>query len=128
MTERNYSLDKPESIVIGYDLGRKRVTINVDVEKTEDGYTYTSITLPTHVWNYGAIVSALVRTKYSESEVEAIVSNSLLLMQSPSSVSDEDSEKKVSEFNEFQTWREKCKARAKELLSLGEEMGLTEMY
>lgn len=127
MTEKNYSMEKPEAITIGYDLGRKRVTINVDVEKTEDGYSYTSITLPTHVWNYGAIVSALVRTKYSESEVEAIVSNSLLLMQNPSSVSEEDSEAKVSEFNEFQAWREKCKARAKELLAIGEEMGLEEM-
>ena len=113
--------DNSQAIIVGNDLGRKRITF----QAWEGG---DMLTLPTHVWNYGAIVSALVRTKYSESEVEAIVSNSLLLMQSPSSVSDEDSEKKVSEFNEFQEWREKCKARAKELLVLGEEMGLTEMY
>lgn len=125
--EKRHSLDKPESIVIGYDLGRKKVTMHVDVEKTEDGYVFNSITLPTHVWNYGAIVSALIRTKYSESDVEAIVSNSLMLMQNPSSVSDEETTDKVTEFNEFQKWREKCKARAKELLAIGEQMGLEEM-
>ena len=118
MNETNNS----EVIRIGNDLGQKKISFAVGNESND------FITLETGVWNYGATVSALVRTKYSESEVEAIVSNSLLLMQSPSSVSDEDSERKVSEFNEFQTWREKCKARAKELLSLGEEMGLTEMY
>ena len=128
MKEKNYSIDKPEAIVIGYDLGRKRVTINVDVEQTEDGYTYTSVTLPTHVFNYSALVSALVRTKYSESDVEAIVSNSLLLMQNPSSISDDDASEKVNEFQQFQEFREQCKARAKELLALGKEMGLEEMY
>lgn len=85
------------------------------------------ITLPTAVWNYGAIVSALIRHKYSESEVEAIVSNSLMLMQNPSSVSEEESNEKMNEFNEFQVYREKCKARAKELLSIGKTMGIKEM-
>lgn len=85
------------------------------------------IALPTAVWNYGAIVSALIRYKYSESEVEAIVSNSLMLMQNPSSVSEEESNEKLNEFNEFQEYREKCKARAKELLSIGDEMGIKEI-
>lgn len=85
------------------------------------------IELPTAVWNYGAIVSALIRHKYSENEVEAIVSNCIMLMQNPSWVSEEESNEKMNEFNEFQKYREKCKARAKELLSIGEEMGLKEM-
>lgn len=107
-----------QEIIKGNHLGRPKMTIMVGMG-SED-----FITLPTAVWNYGAIVSALIRYKYSESEVEAIVSNSLLLMQNPSSVSEEDSTEKVNEFNEFQEYREKCKARAKELLSIGEEMGL----
>lgn len=110
--------NKVQDILVSNDLGRKKVTIMVGMG-SED-----FITLPTAVWNYGAIVSALIRHKYSESEVEAIVNNALLLMQNPSSVSEEDSTEKVNEFNEFQEYREKCKARAKELLSIGEEMGL----
>ena len=109
------------NIIVKNHLGRPQMTIKVGMG-SED-----FITLPTAVWNYGAIVSALIRHKYSESEVEAIVSNSLMLMQNPSSVSEEESNEKLNEFNEFQEYREKCKARAKELLSIGKEMGIKEM-
>lgn len=108
-------------IVIGNDCGRFVVSVKVEVG-SED-----MVTLPVAVWNYGAIVSALIRHKYSESEVEAIVSNSLMLIQNPSSVSEEESNEKMNEFNEFQEYREKYKARAKELLAIGETMGLKEI-
>lgn len=109
------------NIIVKNHLGRPQMTIKVGMG-SED-----FITLPTAVWNYGAIVSALIRHKYSDNEVEAIVSNSLMLMQNPSSVSEEESNEKLNEFNEFQEYREKCKVRAKELLSIGEEMGIKEM-
>lgn len=112
---------KTQDVIIENDLGRKKMTIKVGMG-SED-----FIALPTAVWNYGAIVSALIRHKYSENEVEAIVSNCIMLMQNPSSVSEEESNEKLNEFNEFQEYREKCKARAKELLSIGEEMGLKEI-
>ena len=117
----NEFVNEVQDIVIGNDCGRFVVSIKVEAGSND------IVTLPTAVWNYGAIVSALIRHKYSESEVEAIVSNSLMLMQNPSSVSEEESNEKMNEFNEFQEYREKCKARAKELLSIGEEMGLKEM-
>lgn len=110
-----------KEIITGNHFGRPKMTIAVGMGS--DNF----ITLPVAVWNYGAIVSALIRHKYSESEVEAIVSNSLMLMQNPSSVSEEESNEKMNEFNEFQEYREKCKARAKELLAIGDEMGIKEM-
>ena len=109
------------NIIVKNHLGRPQMTIKVGMG-SED-----FITLPTAVWNYGTIVSALIRYKYSENEVEAIVSNCIMLMQNPSSVSEEESNEKLNEFNEFQEYREKCKVRAKELLSIGEEMGIKEM-
>ena len=109
------------NIIVNNHLGRPQMTIKVGMG-SED-----FIALPTAVWNYGAIVSALIRYKYSESDVEAIVSNSLMLMQNPSSISEEESNDKMKEFNEFQEYREKCKARAKELLTIGETMGIKEM-
>lgn len=108
-------------IIVKNHLGRPQMTIKVGIG-SED-----FIALPTAVWNYGAIVSSLIRYKYSESEVEAIVSNSLMLMQNPSSVSEEESNEKMDEFNEFQEYREKCKARAKELLTIGETMKIKEV-
>ena len=50
-----------------------------------------------------------------------------MLMQNPSSVSEEESNEKMNELNEFQEYREKCKVRAKELLSIGKEIGIKEM-
>ena len=114
-------VNETQDITIGYDCGRFVVSVKVGMGSDD------MVTLPVAVWNYGAIVSALIRHKYSESEVEAIVSNSLMLMQNPSSVSEEESNEKMNEFNEFQEYREKCKARAKELLAIGDEMGIKEM-
>lgn len=108
-------------IVIGNDYGRFVVSVKVEVGSND------FVTLPIAVWNYGALVSALIRYKYSDNEVEAILSNSLMLMQNPSSVSKEESNEKMNEFNEFQKYREKCKARAKELLVIGETMEIKEM-
>lgn len=111
-------MDNYEDITWQNDLGCKRVSIRVDSEH------YDYVTLGTGVWNYGAIVNALVRYKYSADKVEAIVNNSLVLMQSPSAVSEEKTTEQISELEELQTWREKCKARAKDLLAIGEELGL----
>ena len=101
------------------DMGIQRVSFK--------GFENNIIQMDIGVWNYGAIVSALIRHKYSENEVEAIVSNCIMLMQNPSSVSEGDSKEKMNEFNEFQEYREKCKTRAKELLTIGETMGIKEM-
>ena len=117
----NEFLHESQDIVIGNDCGRFVVSVKVEVGSND------FVTLPIAVWNYGAIVSALIRYKYSESEVGAIVSNSLMLMQNPSIVSEEESNDKMKEFNEFQEYREKCKARAKELLSIGGTVKIKEV-
>lgn len=93
-----------QDVIIENDLGRKKMTIKVGMG-SED-----FITLPTAVWNYGAIVSALIRHKYSESEVEAIMRNLL--------------GKKMDAENEFEalnTWCNQCKTRAAYLMNLGEK-------
>ena len=117
----NEFIHESQDSVIGNDCGRFVVSVKVEAGSND------FVTLPIAVWNYGAIVSALIRHKYSENEVEAIVSNCIMLMQNPSSVSEEESNDKMKEFNEFQEYREKCKARAKELLTLGETMKINEV-
>lgn len=118
MNENNINVN---DIQVASHLGRPVITIMVGMDSND------FITLPVAVWNYGAIVSALIRHKYSENEVEAIVSNCMMLMQNPSWVSEKESNEKMNEFNEFQDYREKCKARAKELLTIGETMGIKEI-
>lgn len=57
----------------------------------------------------GALVNAMVRVKYSEDEVEAIVCNVLAA---------EVTEEHKNEWLAFQAYREECKARAKVIIDM----------
>ena len=67
---------------------------------------------------YGPLVTALVRSRYSEDEVEAIVNNALMVQNMPSSCNDIEKRRIAAEFEDFLNFRLQCKARAKEILSL----------
>lgn len=58
---------------------------------------------------YGALVNAMIRSKYSEDEVEAILCNIF--------ASDWNDENKA-EAVEFQSYRKECKARAKAIIDM----------
>lgn len=97
-------MENKDNILVENHLGRKKVSVKVGMG-SED-----MVTLPVAVWNYGAIVSALIRYKYSENEVEAIMRNLL--------------GKKMDAENEFEalnTWCNQCKTRAAYLMNLGEK-------
>ena len=118
------TINENKDVVVNNDLGRKRVTIRVE----RDGDS--TVELETGVWNYGAIVSALVRAKYSADDIEAITNNNIALLTMPSAVSsaesEEDREEKLAEFRKMQEWRSKCKERARELISIGKSVGLAD--
>ena len=118
------TINENQDVVVNNDLGRKKVTIRV--EKGGD----STVELETGVWNYGAIVSALVRAKYSADDIEAITNNNIALLTMPSEVSsaasEEDREEKLAEFWKMQEWRSKCKERAKELITIGKSIGLAD--
>ena len=67
---------------------------------------------------YGPLVTALVRSRYSEDEVEAIVNNALMVQNMPSSCNEIEERSIAAEFEDFLNFRLQCKARAKEILSL----------
>ena len=67
---------------------------------------------------YGPLVTALVRSRYSEDEVEAIVNNALMVQNMPSSCNEIEERSIAAEFEDFQNFRLQCKARAKKILSL----------
>ena len=100
----NEFMQESQDITISYDCGRFVVSVKVGMGSEN------MVTLPVAVWNYGAIVSALIRSRYSESEVEAIMRNLL--------------GKKMDAENEFEalnTWCKQCKTRAAYLMNLGEK-------
>ena len=80
-----------------------KVAINgkvVDIEVEE-----TALEIP--VQYYGELVARLVRQRYSQSNVEAIINNYL---------GDNGNEQYQSEFKALQEYRKECKAKAREIL------------
>lgn len=97
-------VNESQDIEITYDCGRFVASVKVGMG-SED-----MVTMPVAVWDYDAIVSALIRSRYSQSEVEAIMRNLL--------------GKKMDAENEFEalnTWCNQCKTRASYLMNLGEK-------
>ena len=97
-------VNESQDIEITYDCGRFVASVKVGMGSER------MVMLPVAVWDYGAIVSALIRSRYSESEVEAIMRNLL--------------GKKMDAENEFEalnTWCNQCKTRAAYLMNLGEK-------
>lgn len=97
-------VNESQDIEITYDCGRFVASVKVGMGSDR------MVTLPVAVWNYGAIVSALIRSRYSQSDVEAIMRNLL--------------GKKMDAENEFEalnTWCNQCKTRAAYLMNLGEK-------
>lgn len=97
-------VNESQDIEITYDCGRFVASVKVGMGSEN------MVTLPVAVWNYGAIVSALIRSRYSQSEVEAIMRNLL--------------GKKMDAADEFEalnTWCNQCKTRAAYLMNLGEK-------
>lgn len=99
----NY-VNESQDIAISYDCGRFVVSVKVGMGSER------MVTLPVAVWDYASVVSALIRSRYSENDVEAIVQNLL-----NEAMDAED------EFKALTAWRNQCKARAAYLMNLGEE-------
>jgi hypothetical protein len=97
-------VNESQDIEITYDCGRFVASVKVGMGSDR------MVTLPVAVWNYGAIVSALIRSRYSQSEVEAIMRNLL--------------GKKMDAADKFEAlteWCNQCKTRAAYLMNLGEK-------
>ena len=97
-------VNESQDIEITYDCGRFVASVKVGMGSDR------MVTLPVAVWNYRAIVSALIRSRYSQSEVEAIMRNLL--------------GKKMDAADEFEAlteWCNQCKTRAAYLMNLGEK-------
>ena len=97
-------VNESQDIEITYDCGRFVASVKVGMGSDR------MVTLPVAVWDYGAIVSALIRSRYSQSEVEAIMRNLL--------------GKKMDAADEFEAlteWCNQCKTRAAYLMNLGEK-------
>ena len=82
------------------------------IEEEQATCTQTTIKLNKHM-SYEQIVAKLIRVRYTSDEEIALINNALLDL---SNISNND------EYNEYQSWRTKCKEVAKNYINKNEEV------
>lgn len=92
-------------------FGMKQRTVVWDIEECEtdeQGASYShrwrQVTLEPGIWNYGAIVAAIIADQYTSDEMTAIINNYLL---------DPTDAGIKGEFDQMQQWRTKAKEIAR---------------
>lgn len=108
-----YSPTEPEPIIRENHFGQTKRTINFNIEETTEeikektGYNfrYQSVELEPGIWSYPAIVSAIIKERYPDDAMDAIVNNYL---------ANPNHEEYKTEMQEMQDWR----ANAKELAQI----------
>lgn len=100
----------PQLIAVSQTKNGYHTTINFDIEKVGDEYSVSSVTIVTEnpicEDDYGKLVAALVRFKFSADAVEAIQLN---YMESKTT-------EHKNEFYELRDWRAFAKQKAREVL------------
>ena len=88
------------------------------IEYVDENINPGMVTLFHNQWNFSEIVSTLIRTKYSQNAVEAIINNHFLNIAEwlDKKFKGEVIDFKDPEYDELQEWRKICKQWAKEAL------------
>lgn len=97
-------------------MGQNIYTVNVVVGQTPDGDIETeSATLPPGQWRRDLIISALIRTRYSADDMEAIAMNVL---------ADLSNSEARAAHKAMQQWRKRAKQWATELMQWAQDNGV----
>ena len=106
-----YSDTQPQFVTHTCHLGRKVYTINYNIKEVALGfggkYRYNTITLPVGQYDRATVISAIIRHKYSDDKMQAIINNYLL---------DPNNEEVVKEFIEMQEYRRFAKSLADDFI------------
>lgn len=102
-------IKKPSLWSFSLNGGQRQLTMNYNIVETKDEenttwYEYDTITLPLGVYGYGSIVSAIITSKYSNDEMQAIINNYLI-----------DKKNHKTEFDEMQNYRTFAKETARRI-------------
>lgn len=123
MAKKRNSITLPPLVEKKRLLGQPSYIINWDaieyVENDTTYYSYYSHQFKPTIWNYGAIVDAIISTYYPQDKMQAIINNYLL------DPNDGDS---LNEFNAMQEKRAWAKQTAKELMAYAAENGIIEHF
>lgn len=122
-SSRNETL--PEDRTCIFQHGQRIYTINFDiVYDPEKGYVHKSATLPLGRWDYGTIVSAIISSKYSYDEIQAIQLNmQCILANIDDAMTEEKKAEYTREYQELSDWRWHAKEIAKTFIESYDYMG-----
>ena len=111
--ERIYSQELPRLKEVGRSVNPVTHTtlINFDIREEQDSeqgkYSYLQVEMYPSQMRRSAIISAVIRAKYDQDEMEAIINNYL---------EDPTDEASTADLHEMQSWRRQAKLIAREAL------------
>lgn len=110
----NYAYTQPQFVTFYYHLGQKVYTINFNVKELSEGevqggqrFSYNTVTLPVGQYDRDTVISTLIRQRYRDDEMQAIINNYLL---------DPEDVEAITEFNLMQEYRKFAKTVADQFL------------
>lgn len=115
--EYTYSNERPETVVVTRRLGQSVYTINIFVQESDISdyaYKYVSLTLPQNTWDRAAIISGIVRLKYTSDEMDAIRNNYDLVRDGTAG---DKTQEYTEEYLAMQAWRREAKELASEIIN-----------
>ena len=119
MKELNWNryTEQPQPVFRTRFGGQWEYHFNYIVKHVGDEYLWLSVVTSAGVWNKGAIIRAIIRQRYTEDDVEAIIGNVL---------NNPNDKNHVSEYKALQEWRAMAKKAAEDCMAWGEANGVCE--
>lgn len=114
--EYTYSNERPETVVVTRRLGQPVYTINIFVQESDISdyeHKYVSLTLPQNTWDRAAIISGIVRLKYTSDEMDAIRNNYDLVRDGTAG---DKTQEYTREYLAMQEWRREAKEIASKIM------------
>lgn len=118
----SYSTEQPSLMQSIGTATSPKYQINFDTEElsSEDiegkpVTNYRSLYVQVTALNYNDLVAAIIQSRYSDSEITAIVMNNMQANDINSEISQEKRKEYISEYTELQSWRKHAKEIASSL-------------
>lgn len=118
----SYSSEQPSLMQSIGTATSPKYQINFDTEELSsediDGNTvtsYRSLYVQVKSISYADVISAIIQSRYSDSEITAIVMNNMQANDINSEISQEKRKEYISEYAELQSWRKHAKEIASSL-------------
>ena len=111
MTRQHYDYNPADHETVRH-TGSMTTVVRFDIIKVEDGYECDEVEFPHYepltAADYGRLVAAIIRGRFSADDVEAIHQNYL----------EDKTPAHEADFNELKEWRVVAKERAREILHI----------